>query len=216
MATLFEFLRNGDLNARNFFAASARHAEAQPMGRNPRRAHHEGQAVLLRRVSAHFAALRSALHHRAFLPTAAALAGDFTTLAGPACNNGRTINLPASLGFVGNKISAASLNQVAAVNIEKLLPPSPDPVCGKVTYGLVQNQDEYVGISRLDYQKSAKHQLFTRLSVNDLDLLHLRREESADHQHRRHALPDLYAGVWQHLSHQPQHRQLLPRLGESE
>jgi hypothetical protein len=39
----------------------------------------------------------------AFIPTPAALAGDFTALASPACNNGIQRNLPASLVFVDNK-----------------------------------------------------------------------------------------------------------------
>src|SRR4029077_20762901 len=29
---------------------------------------------------------------------------------------------------------------------------------------------EYVGVARIDYQKSSKHQLFTRLGVNDLEI----------------------------------------------
>ena len=164
---LFEFFRNGDLNARNFFASSRDTLKRNQWGGTV------GGPIMKDKLFFFAAYQRTSQRSdppstTAFLPTAAALAGDFTNLAGPACNNGKTITLPASLGFVGNKISASSLNQVAAVNIEKLLPTSPDTICGKVTYGLVQNQDEYVGISRLDYQKSAKHQLFTRMSVNDL------------------------------------------------
>ena len=58
---LFEFIRNGDLDARNFFSTTgARHAEAKPVRRHRGRQDHQGQAVLLRRVSGHAQPLQSA------------------------------------------------------------------------------------------------------------------------------------------------------------
>ena len=63
---LFEFLRNGDLNARQSGNPGARHLEAQPVRRRGRRPHHQGQAVLLRRLSGNPAAQRSGVQYRLY------------------------------------------------------------------------------------------------------------------------------------------------------
>ena len=167
---LFEFVRNGDFNARDFFAASRDTLKRNQFGGTI------GGPVLprLRNKLFFFAAYQQMSQRSdpgqtiAYVPTPAVLAGDFTTVAGPTCNGGRTISLPAANGFVGDRISPSMLNPVA-LKISALVPTSADP-CGKITYGLVQNQDEYVGLSRLDYQKSDKHSMFLRLSVNDLSI----------------------------------------------
>jgi hypothetical protein len=49
--SLFEFLRNYDLNAPQFFRNDPGRAEAQPVGRNPRRTDQEEQVIFLRRLS---------------------------------------------------------------------------------------------------------------------------------------------------------------------
>jgi len=102
----------------------------------------------------------------AFVPTAAALAGDFTALASPVCNNGSAKTLPASLGFVDNKISPTLLNPVA-VNISKTLP-IPGDVCGRTLYGLVANQDENLVTAKVDYQISEKNSIFGRYMSGQL------------------------------------------------
>src|SRR5262249_27931333 len=91
-----------------------------------------------------------------------------TVRAGPVCNGGRTIPLPTSQGFVGQKLPANLINPVS-LKIAALLPTSSDP-CGKITYGLVQNQDEHVGLTKIDFQKSDRHSMFARAGVNDLEI----------------------------------------------
>src|SRR6185295_17606638 len=49
--------------------------------------------------------------NRAYIPTSQILAGDFRTLASPACNNGRQITLTAP--FVNNMIDPALFSRVA-------------------------------------------------------------------------------------------------------
>src|SRR5438309_606308 len=104
------------------------------------------------------------VQNTAFIPTPAALAGDFTDLASPACNSGKLINgtglLPASLGFVNNKISPSSLNPVA-VNIARTFPVTDNP-CGRTLYGLVANQDEDQVVAKVDYTISPKQSIFGR------------------------------------------------------
>jgi hypothetical protein len=96
--------------------------------------------------------------NRAFVPTAAMLAGDFTTYASPACNAGvqRTLGAP----FVGNTISPALFSK-AALNITSKLPPTTDP-CGLVQYGLPSQTDEGQYVGKIDYQINAKHSFFGR------------------------------------------------------
>jgi hypothetical protein len=103
----------------------------------------------------------------AFIPNAAALTGDFTSLASAACNNGTAKTLPAALGFVNNQIPVNSLNPVA-VNIMKTFPVSTDP-CGRQLYGQVQNQDEDQIVSKLDYTHNQKHSFFGRFMLGRLN-----------------------------------------------
>ena len=78
---LFEYLRNGDVNARNFFAAEPRQPEAKPVRRNRRRQDHQGQAVFLRRISRHAQSLEPARRSPRSFPHAAMLTGDFSAIA---------------------------------------------------------------------------------------------------------------------------------------
>src|SRR5215470_2142871 len=96
--------------------------------------------------------------NRAFVPTAAMLAGDFTAYASPACNNGRQINLGGP--FVGNRLAPAAFSR-AALNISAKLPTTSDP-CGLVQYGLPRSEDEWQQVSKVDYQVNAKHRVFAR------------------------------------------------------
>ena len=95
------------------------------------------------------------------------LLGDFTDFAGPGCNGGKTINLAAASGFVGNRISPALLNP-AALKIDSFLPVPTDP-CGKVNFGLLSDSREDMGVVKIDYQLSEKHTLFGRFYETNLD-----------------------------------------------
>jgi len=96
--------------------------------------------------------------NRAFVPTAAMLAGDFTAFASPACNAGRQVNLGAP--FVGNRINPALFSR-AALNISAKLPTTSDP-CGLVQYGLPTASDEWQIPVKVDYQLNDKHRVFGR------------------------------------------------------
>lgn len=80
------------------------------------------------------------------------LAGDFSTFASASCQGGKTVNLKAP--FVANRIPASLLNP-AALAIAGKLPQTNDP-CGLVTFGTRNTENNYQGIGRIDYQKSAK------------------------------------------------------------
>ncbi len=99
-----------------------------------------------------------------YVPTAAMLAGDWTTFTSPACNAGRAIALRAP--FVNNRIDPAQYSKVAT-NIAAKLPKAQDD-CGKITYGLVQKPNEMQAIGKVDYQRSDKHSIFGRYMATTL------------------------------------------------
>jgi hypothetical protein len=157
----FEFVRNGVFNARDFFAPRRDTLKRNQFG-----------GVIggpIKQNNLFFFAGYQGTTQRSdpannisYVPTPAMLTGDFTTIASPSCA-GKQITLPASLGFVNNRISTSLLNQ-AALNISSHLPLSADP-CGKVNFGILSNQNEHLGVTRLDYTKSEKHSIYGRLFI---------------------------------------------------
>ncbi|MGE3841216.1 MAG: carboxypeptidase regulatory-like domain-containing protein [Vicinamibacterales bacterium] len=94
----------------------------------------------------------------AFVPTAQMLAGDFTTIASPACNAGRQVTLRSP--FVNNRIDPARFSP-AALNLIRRLPTTSDP-CGQITFDVAANRDEHQSLARVDLQLGSKHQVFAR------------------------------------------------------
>ena len=163
---LFDFIRNGDLNARDFFAAQ----------RDTLKRNQYGGAVggpIKKDKLFFFAGLQHTAQRSdptartAFVPTAQMLAGDFTAVASPECQGGKQRVLSAAAGFVNNQISTTRLNPVALA-IDKTMPVSSDP-CGRTLYGYNAGLDESIGVVRIDYQKSVKNTIFGRYSVGYLN-----------------------------------------------
>ena len=163
---MFEFVRNGVFNARNFFGATRDTLKRNQFGgviggpmKKDKLFFFSGYQGTLQRSNPPTSI--------AYVPTAAMLAGDFTAVASPACNGGRQITLAASQGFVNNQISPSRFDPVA-LKIATLLPKTDDP-CAKTTYGSKSNQDEHIFVERLDYQKSQKHSIFGRFLLANLE-----------------------------------------------
>src|SRR5437867_1189766 len=154
---LFEFVRNGSLNARNAFAPKRDSLKRNQFGGV------FGGPVIKNKLfffgGDQSTTLRSApVEGIAFLPTPVMLAGDWTAIASPACNAGRQITLRAP--FTNNRIDP-SLFSPAALNLLKRLPAATDS-CGRVTYGQIIRSNEHVIVGKIDYQHSTKHSLFGR------------------------------------------------------
>ncbi len=154
---LFEFVRNGKFNARNFFALKRDSLKRNQFGGTI------GGPIRENRVF-FFAGYQGTttrtdpVETPAYVPTAAMLAGDLTDYTSPACNGGRQIALRAP--FVNNRIDPALFSR-AAVNLSGRLP-KPIDQCGKVVYGQRQAPNEWQAVSRIDYQRNANHSFFGR------------------------------------------------------
>jgi hypothetical protein len=157
---LFEFVRNYEFNARNFFAARRDSLKRNQYGGT--------LGGPIRQNKLFFFGGYQGTKTRsdpgttfAFVPTSAMLNGDFRTFASAACNAGKQINLAAP--FVGNQVNPALFSK-PALNITAKLPKAQDD-CGKITYGLINKIDEYQAVGKVDYQTSAKHSLFGRYLI---------------------------------------------------
>src|SRR5262249_33083936 len=163
---LFEFVRNYKLNARDAFAKKRDTYKRNQFGGVI------GGPIIKDKLfffsGYQRTSLRSdAVQLTAFIPTPAALAGDFTDLASAACNNGVPKTLPTTLGFVDNKIQSNLLNPVS-VAIMKTFPVTNDP-CGRTLYGTIANQDEDQVVGKIDYTVNGKHSLFGRYMLGRLN-----------------------------------------------
>ena len=162
---MFEFVRNYEFNARDFFARQRDTLKRNqfggtlggPIAKN-KLFFFGGFQETRTRSTGPGTALGAGTPTINFVPTAAMLAGDWTTFASPACNAGRQIALGAP--FVNNRIDP-SLYSKAALNISGRLP-KPQDDCGRFNYYMPDNPNEFQGVGKVDYQQSAKHSIFAR------------------------------------------------------
>jgi hypothetical protein len=154
---LFEFVRNEIFNARNAFAPVRDGLKRNQFGGVL------GGPIIKNKLfffgGDQFTRVRSApATSIEFIPTAQMLAGDFTTIASPACNGGRQVTLKAP--FNNNRIDPALFSPVA-LNLMKKIAPSTDP-CGQIQFARRNNLNEQIIVGKVDFQQSEKNSLFGR------------------------------------------------------
>jgi hypothetical protein len=166
---VFEFLRNGDLNARNFFAATHDSLQRNQFGGTvggPIRRDH-----LFFLFGYQGTRIRTAPPQTiSYVPTQAVLSGDFSQLESAACqSNGkaRSILNPSTGQAFANDYVSPSLFNPQALALLKYVPVSSDP-CGKLIYGIPNPEDENQYIGRVDWNLSAKHIFFGRYFISGL------------------------------------------------
>jgi hypothetical protein len=169
---LFEFLRNRDLNANDFFNNSARPYKPRDTLKRNQFGGTIGGPIRKDKLFFFGGYQRTSLRSdgtaaTAFIPTPDTLLGDFTTLASAACNNGSAKTLPASLGFTNNQIPPSLLDPVA-VNILKTIPASADP-CGRTNYSQISNSDEDLVAAKVDYTINTRQSLYGRFYAAKLN-----------------------------------------------
>ena len=106
-----------------------------------------------------------------YVPTAAVLAGDFSTIDGATCHSTPIAlkNPTTGVPYVNNQIPVSQFDPAAVKLVTKYIPQSSDP-CGKILYGIPANSpdDSYVG--RVDYLVNAKNTMFGRYFLYDYTL----------------------------------------------
>jgi hypothetical protein len=159
----FEYIRNGDLDARNFFST----AGADTLKRNT----YGGTAggAIIRDKLFYFGGFQGVENRQnppqltTHIPTAAMLTGDFSTIASAACGKAVTLTNPSTgTPFPGNQIPVSQFDPVAYALASKYLPTASANQCGLVTYGIPQTGDEQQWIERTDFIVSQKQTLYGR------------------------------------------------------
>jgi hypothetical protein len=157
----FEFLRNYDLNARNFFATSRDGLKRNQFGGT------FGGPIRKNRLF-FFAAYQETDTRQtpsdtlAFVPTAQMLAGDFSIYASSACQSKPLALKNPSTGqaYTDNQIPSSQISPVALA-LSKHLPP-PANVCGQTNFGIPTSSDEHFSVGKVDYQLNPAHSMFWR------------------------------------------------------
>ena len=157
---MFEFIRNYDVNARDFFGKGPDGLKRNQFGGT------FGGALKKDKLFFFLGYQETMVRQtpfgtQEFVPTPAELAGDFTAWASPQCQNGQQLNLRG--GFVNNMISP-SLFSPAAVAIAKRLPAGSGP-CGIITQTIPLHENDLQAPLRIDYQLSDKQTIFARFMI---------------------------------------------------
>ena len=160
---MFEYLRNGDLNARNFFAP-----ERDSLKRNQFGGTAGGR--IIRDKLFFFGGFQGTINRSnppvstTFIPSQAMLNGDFSAITSPVCagRNLQLYNPNGGAAYAGNQIPTSQLNPIAVTIANKYLPISSADQCGKVTYAIPVTGDEYQEVGRIDFVQSEKHTIYGR------------------------------------------------------
>lgn len=165
---VFEFLRNGDLNARNYFAARHDSLKRNQFGGTL------GGKIISDKLF-FFGGYQGTRNRSnppqslATVPTAAALTGDFSAMESAGCQSShqvRTIKDPYTGQPFPNAQVPVSLFNPASLKLLSYLPQSSSP-CGSVSFGIPTTGDEDQEVGRIDYVRSPKQTIFGRYFVTD-------------------------------------------------
>ncbi len=168
---LFEFVRNGDVNAINYFAIAQDSLKRNQFGGTVGGPIRRDKLFVFGGVQETIVR-QNPSGSSAFIPTTAALNGDFSALDGPGCQaNGkaRAIKDPASGAPLTNDFINPNRFDPAVLNFMKYLPVSSANSCGKISYGVpvIYNARQYV--TRVDWTLNTKHSIYGRYLQDNFD-----------------------------------------------
>jgi hypothetical protein len=171
---LFEFFRNGDLNARQ------KGVTGQQPVRDSLKRNQWGGTIggPIKRDKLFFFAGYQGTRQRsdpsnriAYTPTQASLNGDFSVLDGAKSAGGclataRQLKDPSGNPYPGNKIPVSSFDKAGLKLASSYLPVSSDP-CGTQLYAFPANSPDDQIIGKVDWNISEKHLFFGRYFIYD-------------------------------------------------
>jgi hypothetical protein len=155
----FEFIRNNLIDATNFFSTSKDSLHQNQYGGT------FGGRIIPNKVFFFAGYQRTAAEQsqsltKAYVPTAANLAGDFSASDGPGCNPVQLVNPITGATLAGNHIDPSYFDP-AALALDKYLPQATN-ACGLVTYALPNQTRENQFVTRVDATINQKHSLYGR------------------------------------------------------
>ncbi len=165
---VFEFLRNGDLNART---------AGTPVRDTLKRSQFGGVAGgrILKDKLFFFAGYQGTRQRSdpasniAYTPTAATLNGDFSVVDGSKANGGclasaRALKDASGVVYPNNQIPKSTFDAAGLKLASSYIPTSTDP-CGKTFFGYLANNPDDQVIGRIDYNVSSKQQFYGRYFI---------------------------------------------------
>jgi len=165
---LFEFVRTPDLNAQNRFSNANSRDELHrnqyggtlggPIRKNRIFAFGGYQETRISNVTG---------SNTVFVPTQAALNGDFSTLESAGCQTSgkpKQLKDPTTGAPYTNNYISPSTFQSPSIALAKLLPSTTDP-CGRLVYPASNPSDEYQYIGRVDWARTPKNSIFARYFI---------------------------------------------------
>ena len=160
----FWFVRNGAMNARNFFAPTRDSLKRNQFGGTL------GGPILENRLfffgGLQGTTLRTApVTEISYVPTAAVLQGDFRQILAPPCQP-KQVNL--SSAIAKDNVLLPGVVDPVAMNFFARLPVATDP-CGKIQYGIVTKTNAYQAVGKIDWQRTTSDHIFGRYYINDYD-----------------------------------------------
>ncbi len=168
---VFEFVRNGDVNAINYFAVAQDSLKRNQFGGT------FGGKIIANKLF-FFGGVQETIVRQnpsgssAFIPTEAALDGDFSALESATCQSSgkaRTIDDPATGQPLANDYISPTRFDPAAVAFMKYLPVSSATSCGKISYGVPVIYDARQYVTREDWTISPRHSLYGRYLQDNYD-----------------------------------------------